>query len=300
MTFDERSVVHRVDTRLEELRPPCGEADSAAAAPAGFLPRDVSYVHYPSVMSIIHRLSSLIRRLLALFEEDHPAAPQGLTSCAHRVGKQILNDRCCCCCWWCWCCLYTTTAPSPGNWSAKSNPQTSNPHPQILNDPVLKNFVPPEFEHRGLLWWRAHTHTLAHYSHTHTRTHTHAHTLLTHTHTHTHSHTTHTLTLTLALTLTHTHYSHTLTHTHTRTHTHTLTQIMNDPELKNFVPPAFEHRGLLWWRSQLARFVFRPKKVSSPANPPSTRNASVRVVHLRWTTCHAISGRRNKSTTHNL
>lgn len=41
--------------------------------------------------------------------------------------------------------------------------------------------------------------------------------------------------------------------------------ILNDPSLRDFVPPGFEHRGRLWWRAQLAHFVFRPKKARAPA-----------------------------------
>jgi hypothetical protein len=30
------------------------------------------------------------------------------------------------------------------------------------------------------------------------------------------------------------------------------------PQYQNFVPEPLRHRGVLWWRSQLARYVFRP------------------------------------------
>mmetsp|Transcript_60172 Transcript_60172/g.147956 ORF Transcript_60172/g.147956 Transcript_60172/m.147956 type:complete len:348 (+) Transcript_60172:1080-2123(+) len=36
-------------------------------------------------------------------------------------------------------------------------------------------------------------------------------------------------------------------------------EFLNRPEYKNYVPEQFAHRGALWWRSQLTRYVFRPK-----------------------------------------
>jgi len=51
---------------------------------------------------------------------------------------------------------------------------------------------------------------------------------------------------------------------------------LKSSEYVHWVPPQWRHRGLLWWRSQLARYLFRPKQFV-------LRHITARVRAMNWT-----------------